>query len=74
MLLEKVRVDTRCGRRQRMEYHLRKLEDNNLISITYGWEYKKDQKSKMDHKKRTITLTSLGSKFAKFPDLVGSLP
>jgi hypothetical protein len=74
MLLEAIRQDHRCRKKQRIEYHLRKLKENNLISITLGWEYKKEGKLKMDHKMRTIMLTPSGSFYAKFPDLVGSIP
>jgi nucleoside-diphosphate-sugar epimerase len=74
MLLEAIRQDHRCRKKQRIEYHLRKLKENNLISITLGWEYNKGGKLEMDHKKRTIMLTSSGSFCAKFPDLVGSIP
>ena len=73
MLLKAIQQDRRCKRKQRIEYHLRKLAENNLISITLGWEYEKEGKIKVDRKKRTIVLTSLGRYHAKFPDLLGSI-
>jgi hypothetical protein len=74
MLLKAIRQDPRCRKKQRIEYHLKKLKENNLISITLGWEYTQHGKLKMDHKKRTIMLTPSGSFYAKFPDLLGGLP
>lgn len=79
MLLEKVRKDSRIKKNQRIEYHLKKLFENNLISITIGWETKsKSEKtgkyiSKMDYKKRTIQITPSGEYYAEFPDLVGNI-
>jgi hypothetical protein len=73
VLLDAIRQDRRCKRKQRIEYHLRKLAENNLISITLGWKYEREGKLKMDQKKRTIMLTSLGRYYAKFPDLLGSI-
>jgi hypothetical protein len=73
MLLEATRQDRRCKKKQRIDYHLRKLVEYNLISITIGWEYKKEGKLKVDHKKRTIMLTSAGSLHARFPELLGKI-
>ena len=76
MLLEAVRKDPRIKKNQRIEYHLNKLFENNLISITIGWESPsktKTGKPKIDHKKRTIQLTSSGEYHAEFPDLIGSM-
>ena len=38
MLIEKMRKDSRLKPNQRLEHHLTKLIENNLISITVGWE------------------------------------
>jgi len=77
MLLEEVRKDPRLKKNQRIEYHLRKLAENNLITISAGWEKKKlNPKTgmpQMDFKRRTIQQTPLGEYYAEFPGLMGSL-
>jgi len=77
MLLETVRKDSRIKKNQRIEYHLRKLYENDLISITIGWETpsksQKTGKPKIDYKKRTIQITPSGEYHAEFPDLVGDI-
>ena len=76
MLLDEVRRDRRLKKNQRIEYSLNKLEENNLISITLGWEKiskTKTGKPMFDRKKRTIQLTSLGEYYADFPGLLGSI-
>jgi hypothetical protein len=77
MLLEEVRKDTRLPKKQRIEYHLRKLRENELIKVTQGWETTKINKftgkRKIDFKKKTIELTSTGQYYAEFPDLVGNI-
>lgn len=77
MLLYEVRKDSRIKKNQRIEYHIKKLFENNLISITIGWESSsKNQKTgrpKIDYKKRTIQITPSGEYYAEFPDLVGNI-
>ena len=77
MLLEEVHKDRRLKKNQRIEYSLNKLEENNLISITLGWEKPtknlKTGKPLIDRKKRTIQLTSSGEYYADFPGLLGSI-
>jgi len=77
MLLEEVRKDHRLSKNQRIEYHLRKLVENNFITVSIGWESQKRNpftgKPKIDHKKRTIRLTSLGEYYSEFPGLMGDL-
>ena len=77
MLLDEVRKDKRLKKNQRIEYSLNKLEENNLISITLGWEKPtkslKTGKPLMDRKKRTIQLTTSGEYYADFPGLLGSI-
>ena len=77
MLLDEVRKDNRLKKNQRIEYSLKKLLENNLISITLGWEKPnknlKTGKPHIDHKKRTIQLTSSGEYYADFPGLLGSI-
>ena len=76
MLLDEVRRDRRLKKNQRIEYSLNKLEENNLISITLGWEKiskTKTGKPMFDRKKRTIQLTSSGEYYADFPGLLGSI-
>jgi len=54
-----------------------KLLENNLISITIGWEKPtknlKTGKPQIDYKKRTIQITSSGEYYADFPGLLGSI-
>ena len=77
MLLEEIRMDHRLKRNQRLEYHLKKLVDNNLISITIGWEKPtrnpRTGKPEIDRKKRTIQLTPSGEYYADFPGLMGNI-
>jgi hypothetical protein len=77
MLLDAVQQDRRLKKNQRIEYHLRKLAENNLISITIGWEKPKKNlrtgKPQIDNKKRTITLTPSGEYYAEFPGLMGNI-
>jgi hypothetical protein len=73
MLLEEVQRDKRVKKNQRIQYHLDKLRERNLITIIQGWEYIKSGKSKIDYKKRTIQLTMTGQYYAEFPDLIGDL-
>ena len=71
MLLEKVQKDKRLKTNQRIQYHLDKLREPDLITITHGWQYLKDGKTKVDYKKRTIQITVTGKFYAQFPDLIG---
>lgn len=77
MLLVEVRKDVRLPKRQRIEYHLRKLREKELITVTQGWESTKINKftgkPKVDFKKKTIELTNSGQYYAEFPDLIGDL-
>jgi len=77
MILEEIRKDSRLKKNQRIEYHLKKLLQNNLITITAGWEKstinQRTGKHDMDYKKRTIQLTSSGEYYAEFPGLMGSI-
>ena len=77
MIIEEMRKDPRLKKNQRLDYHLKKLEANNLISRTLGWEKPNKNprtgRRKIDLKLRTITLTSLGEYYAEFPGLIGSI-
>jgi hypothetical protein len=77
MLLNEIRKDPRLKKNQRLEYHLNKLVENNLISITIGWEKTtknpRTGKNEIDRKKRTIQLTTSGEYYADFPGLMGSI-
>ena len=77
MLLDAIRKDARVKKNQRLEYHLKKLVENNLISITIGWEKPtrnlRTGKPEIDRKKRTIALTPSGEYYAEFPGLMGSI-
>jgi len=77
MLLDVMRRDPRLKKNQRLEYHLKKLVENDLISITIGWEKPtknlRTGKSEIDRKKRTIQLTTSGEYYADFPGLMGSI-
>lgn len=77
MLLDKMRRDPRLKKNQRLEYHLKKLVENNLISIDIGWEKRtrnlRTGKPEVDRKKRTIQLTPSGEYYADFPGLMGSI-
>ena len=73
MLLEKVQKDRRLKKKQRIQYHINKLRELGLITITHGWEYIREGKSKVDYKKRTIRLTVTGQYYAEFPDLIGDI-
>ena len=61
---------------QMLQYHLTKLEKNNLITRSRGWVTGVSQYTgqvKMNNKLTTIQLTSTGEYYAEFPDLVGNL-
>ena len=78
MLLEEVRKNLILNRKkQRIEYHLKKLLEYKLITITVGWERRtknpRTGKPDVDYKKRTIRLTPLGEYYAEFPGLMGNL-
>jgi len=77
MLLDEMRKDPRLKKNQRLEYHLKKLVENNLISITIGWEKRtrnlRTGRPEIDRKKRTIQLTPSGEYYADFPGLMGSI-
>jgi Family of unknown function (DUF6293) len=77
MLLDEVQKDPRLKKSQRIEYHLKKLEEYNLISIRIGWEKPKKNpktgKPGVDRKKRTISLTPSGEYHAEFPGLMGNI-
>ena len=77
MLLDAMRSDPRLKKNQRLEYHLKKLVENELISITIGWEKPtknlRTGKPEIDRKKRTIQLTRSGEYYADFPGLMGSI-
>ena len=77
MLLDEVRKDRRLGINQRIEYHLKKLEQKGLITISLGWQTKKINsrtgKPYIDRKRRTIMLTSSGEYFAEFPGLMATI-
>jgi len=75
--LEEMRKDPRLKKNQRLEYHLKKLTENNLITITIGWEKPtknlRTGKPEIDRKMRTIMLTPSGEYYADFPGLMGSI-
>lgn len=78
MLLDAVRKDRSLNKKkQRIEYHLKKLLEYNLITSTAGWEKRtknpRTGKPEIDYKKRTICLTPLGEYYAEFPGLMGHL-
>ena len=77
MLLDEMRKDPKLKKNQRLEYHLKKLVENNLITITIGWEKQtknpRTGKPEIDRKKRTIQLTTSGEYYADFPGLMGSI-
>ena len=59
---------------QKLQYHLAKLQANNLIDITRGWKTKdKSGEYKTDNKQTTIEITNTGKYYAEFPDLVGNI-
>ena len=67
---------------QKLQYHLKKLEENNLITISRGWTTGKITKDsftgesvapKINQKLTTIQITSTGKYYAEFPDLVGNI-
>ena len=60
----------------------KKLEENNLITISRGWTTGKTTKDsftgesiapKINQKLTTIQITSTGKYYAEFPDLVGNI-
>jgi hypothetical protein len=73
MLLEAVQKDRRLKKNQRIQYHLDRLRERDLITITHGWECKRQGKTKVDYKKRTIQLTVTGQYYTEFPDLIGDI-
>lgn len=73
MLLEQVQKDRRVKKNQRIQYHLDKLRDRDLISIKQGWSYIRNGKTKTDYKKRTLQLTPTGQYYAEYPDLIGDI-
>jgi hypothetical protein len=73
MLLEEVQKDRRLKKNQRIQYHLDKLREMDLISITHGWEYMREGKTKVDYKKKTIQLTVTGKYYAEYPGLIGDI-
>lgn len=78
MLLDEVRNNISLNRKkQRIEYHLKKLLEYDLITVTAGWEKRtknlRTGKPNIDYKKRTIRLTSLGEYYAEFPGLMGNV-
>jgi len=62
---------------QKLQYHLTKLQANDLITITRGWVTEiKDNftgQYKTDYKQTTIEITNTGKYYAEFPDLVGTI-
>ena len=62
---------------QKLQYHLTKLQANDLITITRGWVTEtKDNftgQYKTDYKQTTIEITNTGKYYAEFPDLVGDI-
>jgi hypothetical protein len=73
MLIHGIQKDKRLKKKPRIQYHLNKLRDLDLITIKHGWEYTQNDKSKIDYKKRTIQLTTTGQYYAEFPELIGDL-
>lgn len=76
-LLEEARNHHRLNKKQRIEYHLKKLEQYNLITISLGWKTTKinpyNGQYIIDNRKRTIELTPSGQYYAQFPGLMGSI-
>tara|TARA_Y100000996_G_scaffold286697_1_gene226331 strand:+ start:134 stop:910 length:777 start_codon:yes stop_codon:yes gene_type:complete len=67
---------------QKLQYHLKKLEANNLITISRGWTTGRVSKNsltgesippKINQKLTTIQITTAGEFYAEFPDLVGDI-
>jgi Family of unknown function (DUF6293) len=73
MLTEEVRKDKRLKKNQRIQYHLDKLREREIITITLGWEYVRSGKSKIDYKKKTIQLSATGQYYAEYPELIGDI-
>ena len=73
MLTEEVRKDRRLKKNQRIQYHLDKLREREIITITLGWEDVRSGKSKIDYKKKTIQLSATGQHDAEYPDLIGDI-
>ena len=73
MLIHEIQKDKRLKKKPRIQYHLNKLRDLELITIEHGWVYTRDDKTKTDYKKRTIQLTTTGQYYAEFPELIGDL-
>ena len=53
-----------------LNYHLTELEKKNLIKISRGWEYKKEDKIKTDKRQITIEITKSGEFISEFPTLI----
>jgi hypothetical protein len=56
MLLESVRKDRRIKKNQRIDYHMRKLRDMNIISIRDGWEYMRNENLGLTIKEKRYNL------------------
>jgi DNA-binding transcriptional ArsR family regulator len=57
---------------QKLSYHLKRLEEKGLITITKGWAYGKDNRRK-NNRTNTITVTETGKYYAEYPDLLGEV-
>lgn len=53
-----------------LNYHLAELEKKNLIKISRGWEYEKEDKMKIDKRQITIEITKSGEFISEFPSLI----
>ncbi len=53
-----------------INYHLTELEKKNLIEISRGWEYQKEDKIKIDKRQITIQITKSGEFISEFPTLI----
>ena len=68
MLLEAVQKDRRLKKNQRIQYHLDKLRERDLITITHRWQYMREGKTKVDYKKRTIHAWYCGTALKMYYD------
>ena len=78
ILLQKLRDSRKITKLtpQKLQYHLQKLEANNLITITRGWVRginRDTGQPRINRKLTTIELTITGEYYAEFPDLVGNI-
>ena len=78
ILLQKLRDSGKITKLtpQKLQYHLQKLEANNLITITRGWVRginRDTGQPRINRKLTTIELTITGEYYAEFPDLVGNI-